>query len=284
MDEPTDQVMNHYAEVARKACREADRGVLTGVCASPAGDPCCGDPLSDGEALFLYAEETLAGLPAGALVASRGCGDPVACASLQPGERVLDLGSGGGIDAFIAARLVGPEGSVWGLDMTAEMVGLARRNASAAGVGNVTFLEGSIEHIPLPAGSVDVVISNCVINLCADKAAAFAEARRVLVPGGRLVVSDIVAFAPISAEVHDALSMLTGCRNGISEADSYARMVHACGFAHVSIEPKTMYTDEVLDEKARRKNLLPVLERTRDKNVDGLVGSAIVYGSVEEER
>lgn len=283
MNQPTDQTKGHYAEVARKARREADRAALESVCASPAAS-CCGDPLSGGEAHLLYGEETLAGLPAGALVASRGCGDPVARANLQPGERVLDLGSGGGIDALIAARLVGPQGSVWGLDMTPEMVDLARRNASAAGIENVTFLEGGIETIPLSAGSVDVVISNCVINLCADKAAAFAEARRVLASGGRLVVSDIVAFTPIPAETHDALGMLTGCRNGISEAASYEKMLHTCGFAHVRIEPKTLYTDEILHEKARRKNLLPVLTRIRDKNVGNLVGSAIVHGIAGEER
>lgn len=283
MNQPTDQTRDHYAEVARKARREADRAALESVCASPATS-CCSDPLSSGEARLLYGEEALAGLPTGALVASRGCGDPVARANLQPGERVLDLGSGGGIDALIAARLVGPQGSVWGLDMTPEMVSLARHNASVAGVENVTFLEGSIETIPLSAGSVDVVISNCVINLCADKAAAFAEARRVLASGGRLVVSDIIAFASIPAETHDALGMLTGCRNGIPEAASYEKMLHTCGFAHVRIEPKTLYTDEILHEKARRKNLLPALARIRSRNVGGLVGSAIIHGIAGEER
>ncbi len=282
MEESANQMRGHYAEIARKARREAGREACPGA-SSSAAEPCCEDS-SPNEACFLYGDEALSGVPVGALMASRGCGDPVSHANLQPGERVLDLGSGGGIDALIAAQLVGPGGSVRGLDMTAEMVDLARCNASAAKAGNVTFLEGTIERVPLPDQSIDVVISNCVINLCADKAAAFAEVRRVLAPGGRLIVSDIVAFSPLPAEAYDALCMITGCRNGISEATTYESMLHACGFARVRIEPKTAYTDEVLHEKAHRKHLLPELERLRTKSIGGLVGSAIVYGSVREER
>lgn len=250
-------VKQHYSEVARNAA--------TGCC-----------DLTTGEALGLYSGSDLEGIPAEALAASRGCGDPVAKAALHPGERVLDLGSGGGIDALIAARAVGAEGHVYGLDMTAAMVELARRNAAVSGIHNVEFLEGAIESIPLPAASVDVVISNCVINFCENKAAVFAEARRVLALGGRIVVSDIVAFKPVPPAASDALCEVTGCRNGIASVRDYERMLHECGFARVSIEQKTLYTNEVLHEKAQRKGRMPAYETAIAAKAGATCGSAIV--------
>ncbi|MDN4508959.1 methyltransferase domain-containing protein [Gordonibacter sp. RACS_AR49] len=272
-------IARHYADVARAAAGAAG---ATSTAAPSA--PCCCEPAAAGEAFSLYAREVLAGLPARALAASRGCGDPVARANLQAGERVLDLGSGGGIDALIAARLVGAHGHVWGLDMTPDMVKLARRNAADAGIANVDFLEGGIERAPLPDASMDVVISNCVINLCQDKAAALAEARRVLAPGGRLVVSDIVALRPVPAGAYDDLCTLTGCVNGISSTDAYERMLRACGFDRVAIEPKTVYTTEVLEEKAMRKGREAAFRRVAAQGGGGTCGSAIVFARVEEER
>lgn len=264
-DRETAEISAHYANVARNVqtafgCRE-----------------CCeGDPAQAGEAFLLYAKEVLEGIPQEVLAASRGCGDPVAKANLAPGERVLDLGSGGGIDALIAARLVGSEGCVSGLDMTPDMIALAKRNAKTAGVGNVEFVEGDIEHVPFPDASLDVVISNCVVNLVKDKQAVFSEIRRVLIPGGRLVVSDIVAFSPLPGQSGRPLSVITGCRRGITQVQNYREMLERCGFTRISIEPKTIYTIDVLREKAQRKGHMSEFEEALHFNVDSVCGSAII--------
>lgn len=267
----TAEIAAHYRDVAHAAKRIGE-----------ACECCEPDPAQAGEAFSLYAEEVLAGIPKGALAASRGCGDPVAKAGLQAGERVLDLGSGGGIDALIAARLVGPKGHVYGLDMTPDMVALARKNAAEANIKNVEFVEGSIDQIPLPDASVDVVLSNCVINLCENKEAVFAEAKRVLASSGRLVVSDIVAFSPIPQGAEEALSRITGCRRGITPTDRYREMMASCGFSHCNIEPKTVYTIEVLREKAERKGRAEALETALRFDVDSVCGSAIVCGRAPE--
>lgn len=302
----TAEIAEHYGEVARRAAQVASRagaasktkvasgagmasraGAASGseaVSGSAATCECCeSDPARAGEAFSLYASEVLAGLPEGALAASRGCGDPVAKANLQPGERVLDLGSGGGIDALIAARLVGSEGYVFGLDMTPDMVALARRNAEEAGIGNVEFIEGSIDDIPLPDNAVDVVLSNCVINLCENKQAVFAEAKRVLAPSGRLVVSDIVAFSNIPEGAEEALAHITGCRRGITPCGRYREMMAACGFSRCDIEPKTVYTEKVLREKAERKERTEALETALRFEVDSVCGSAIIRGHVPDQ-
>lgn len=263
-----DAVVEHYRDVATAA-------------AEAGGCSCCDDSTGS-EATRLYSEKILEGIPIETLAASRGCGDPVAIVGLRPGERVLDLGSGGGIDALIAARLVGKQGFVHGLDMVPEMVDLARKSAKQAGIGNVAFVEGDIADIPLDDDSVDVVISNCVINLCEDKTAVFREVSRVLTPGGRMVVSDIVAFEPIPANAREALCTVTGCRNGIPDAAGYEKMLHGCGFDDVALEPKTIYTVDVLHEKATRKHhedCLPFI----DDDVDGITGSVIVRASIDEE-
>lgn len=267
-------VQAHYAEVAAAIAQQVPAATASSC-------PCCESEANatatQGEAGNLYEAAATEGLPAAALAASRGCGDPVAKANLQPGETVLDLGSGGGIDALIAAQLVGPAGKVLGIDVTEEMVQLARRNASEAEAANVEFLHGRIEQLPLPDSSVDVVISNCVINFSDDKPAVLAEACRVLKPGGRLTVSDIVAFHAYPSELDQPLRTITGCTNGITLHDEYLRLLQRVGFAKASIEPKTTYTLDVLHEKATRKNRLTAWEKVTGRaEADGCCGSAII--------
>jgi SAM-dependent methyltransferase len=205
---------------------------------------CCGrdstvqrDPITSN----LYSAEDRADLPVLALSASLGCGNPTALAQLKPGEIVLDLGSGGGIDVLLSAKRVGPTGKVYGLDMTDEMLELARENKQKAGVENVEFLKGEMEQIPLPNGSVDVVLSNCVINLSADKDRVLVEAFRVLKPGGRLAISDIVVRGPVPREVRLSLELWGGCVAGaLDEADYRAKLAKA-GFVNIDLEPTRIY-------------------------------------------
>jgi SAM-dependent methyltransferase len=227
-------VRDHYAAAARQA-----RAGATSACCEPS---CCGtteatDPISAN----LYAPEETAALPATALLASLGCGNPTALAELHPGEVVLDLGSGGGIDVLLSARRVGPSGKAYGLDMTDEMLALARDNQRQAGVTNVEFLKGDIEHIPLPDASVDVIISNCVINLSADKRRVLAEAFRVLKPGGRFAVSDIVVRGEIPPEVRRSLELWVGCVAGALQEGEFTRLLGEVGFADAAIEPTRVY-------------------------------------------
>ena len=264
-------VQKHYSEVANNILSQLDGEAVVGA------SSCCDAPAKASEARFLYAQEALSQLPNGAVAASRGCGDPVAQADLQPGERVLDLGSGGGIDALIAAHLVGPEGHVFGVDMTESMIELATRNAADAHVGNVEFLQGAIENLPLEDESVDVVLSNCVINFSNDKPRVLREALRVLRPGGRLVVSDIVSYAPIADASYWPLCRIVGCTNGMQPATEYERMLKECGFAQVTLQPKTTYTREVLLKKAQQKDRMGFYEQLADDNaLDGASGSVII--------
>ncbi len=208
---------------------------------------CCGsgstaascDPISSN----LYSREEGATIPETALLASLGCGNPTALAQLNPGETVLDLGSGGGIDVLLSARRVGPSGKAYGLDMTEEMLALARENQKKAGVDNVEFLKGEIENIPLPDNSVDVIISNCVINLSADKDKVFREAFRVLKPGGRLAVSDIVVRGDVPPEIQRSLELWAGCIAGALRDTDYANKLRAAGFQTVDVEPTRIYTE-----------------------------------------
>jgi len=189
----------------------------------------------------LYAPGETAGLPAGAIQASLGCGNPVALAELRPGEIVLDLGSGGGIDVLLSARRVGPTGKAYGLDMTDEMLALARENQGKAGVENAEFLKGEIEAIPLPDASVDVVISNCVINLSANKRRVFAEVFRVLKPGGRFAVSDIVVKGEVPGLIRRSMEAWAGCFAGVLEEDEYRALLVEAGFEGVDVEPTRLY-------------------------------------------
>jgi len=198
------------------------------------------DPITSG----IYADSETSGLPAEARAASLGCGNPTALAELKPGETVLDLGSGGGIDVLLSAGRVGPTGKAYGLDMTDEMLALARENQRKAGVGNVEFLKGEIEQIPLPANSVDVIISNCVINLSADKDRVLAEAFRVLKPGGRLAVSDVVVRGEVPAEIRRSVELWIGCVAGALEEREYRDKLAAAGFEGIDLEPTRVYRVE----------------------------------------
>ena len=217
------------------------------VTAASSGSSCCGSASSRGDCdpitSNLYGQET-AGLPQEAVAASLGCGNPTALAELKAGETVLDLGSGGGIDVLLSARRVGPTGKAYGLDMTDEMLALARENQRKAGVANVEFLKGEIESIPLPDASVDVIISNCVINLSADKDRVFAEAFRVLKPGGRFAVSDVVVRGEVPAAIRRSVELWIGCVAGALEHDEYRGKLMKAGFEDVELEPTRIYRAE----------------------------------------
>ena len=197
----------------------------------------CGDPITS----YLYSDAETGGLPADAVTASLGCGNPTALLALEPGQTVLDLGSGGGIDVLLSAKRVGPSGFAYGLDMTDDMLALARRNQAAAGATNVEFLKGTIESIPLPDDSVDVIISNCVINLSSDKDAVLREAFRVLKPGGRFAVSDVVVRGEVPADIRRSMELWVGCVAGALEESEYASKLRAAGFADVHVEPWRIY-------------------------------------------
>jgi SAM-dependent methyltransferase len=227
-----------------KSAREVAEGDRTSCCSTT----CCGGSAGDPITSNLYQDAETAALPEKAVLASLGCGNPTALAELNPGEVVLDLGSGGGIDVLLSARRVGPSGKAYGLDMTDDMLALARENQRAAGLKNVEFLRGEIEAIPLPDRSVDVIISNCVINLSADKGQALREAFRVLKPGGRFAVSDVVVRGEVPPEVRRNMELWVGCVAGaLSEAD-YTRLLEEAGFSAVGIEPTRVYQFE--DAKA----------------------------------
>ena len=192
----------------------------------------------------LYDESERSGLPADAVAASLGCGNPTALAKLQPGEVVLDLGSGGGIDVLLSAKRVGPTGKAYGLDMTDEMLALARENQKKAGVQNVEFLRGTIEEIPLPENTVDVIISNCVINLSGDKDRVLREAFRVLKPGGRLAVSDVVIRGEVPAAVRKSMELWVGCIAGALQEAEYREKLQTAGFEAIDVEPTRIYQME----------------------------------------
>jgi arsenite methyltransferase len=209
------------------------------------GSSCCGASASSGCAdpitSNLYDEKQTNALPQEAVLASLGCGNPTALAQLNPGETVLDLGSGGGIDVLLSAKRVGPTGKAYGLDMTDEMLTLANENKRKAGAENVEFLRGEIEHIPLPDNSVDVIISNCVINLSADKDAVLREAFRVLKPGGRFAVSDVVTRGEILPEIRRSVLLWVGCVAGALDEVEYRGKLSATGFENVDVEPTRIY-------------------------------------------
>jgi arsenite methyltransferase len=233
----TDNVKHIVREKYGQAALRAKTGSATSCCGgSPAVDPCC-DPITSN----LYDAPQEGEVPDLALRASLGCGNPTALAELKLGETVLDLGSGGGIDVLLSARRVGPAGKAYGLDMTDEMLALAEENKRESGLENVEFLKGEIEHIPLPDNSVDVIISNCVINLSSDKDRVIKEAFRVLKPGGRFAVSDVVVRGEIPAEIRKNMELWVGCVAGALGDDEYVAKLAKAGFDGIDIETTRVY-------------------------------------------
>ena len=239
----SDLKQNIKAKYGEAATRVETGATSASCCGSSA---CCGSTTATWDPITadLYDEKQKAGLPAEAILASLGCGNPTALAELEPGQVVLDLGSGGGIDVLLSAKRVGPTGKVYGLDMTDEMLALANENKRRAGADNVEFLKGDIEQIPLPDASVDVIISNCVINLSADKRKVLSEAYRVLKPGGKFAVSDVVVRGFVPAEVRSSMELWIGCIAGALEEQEFIRLLREAGFAKASIEPTRIYKAE----------------------------------------
>jgi arsenite methyltransferase len=233
-------VREKYGQAALRAAG----GNETSCCSTS----CCGGAASDPITSDLYTQAETASLPEKAVLASLGCGNPTALAELHEGEVVLDLGSGGGIDVLLSARRVGPTGKAYGLDMTDEMLDLARENQRKAGAENVEFLKGEIEAVPLPDNSVDVIISNCVINLSTDKRQVLAEAFRVLKPGGRFAVSDVVIRGEVPADVRRSMELWVGCVAGALNEEQYQQRLLEAGFEQIGIEPTRVYEFE--DAKA----------------------------------
>lgn len=259
-------VRERYAEAARQVS-DGNKKSCCGTSASAivsARDPITSD---------LYDDAQRAQLPEKAVQASLGCGNPTALATLNPGETVLDLGSGGGIDVLLSARRVGPDGKAYGLDMTDEMLELARKNAAEAGATNVEFLKGQLEAIPLPSDSVDVIISNCVINLAADKSVVLREAYRVLKPGGRFAVSDIVVRGEVPAEIRRSVELWIGCVAGAMEELEYRAKLEAAGFRDIEIVPTRIFRAEEAKEFIETAGLDPA---TVGPKVDGKFMSAFV--------
>jgi arsenite methyltransferase len=261
-------------EIVREKYGEAARRVSsgrTGCCGGTGaeGIPSARDPVTSD----LYRADEKALLPTAAIDASLGCGNPTALAELSPGETVLDLGSGGGIDVLLSAKRVGPSGWVWGLDMTDEMLDLARRNAAEAGATNVDFLKGELEAIPLPESSVDVIISNCVINLSAEKDRALREAFRVLKPGGRFAVSDIVVRGEVPAAIRRSVELWIGCVAGALEEREFRARLEAAGFVDVEIVPTRIFGYQEARDLAEQAGLDASLVTSE---IDGKFMSAFV--------
>jgi SAM-dependent methyltransferase len=267
----TATVREKYGEVARRVLTgegsPSDCCTSTGCCAGSAAASC--DPITSD----LYDEGQMAILPADALLASLGCGNPTALAELHEGETVLDLGSGGGIDVLLSATRVGPTGRVYGLDMTDEMLALATENARKAGATNVEFLKGELEHVPLPDDTVDVIISNCVINLSRDKRRALSEAYRVLKPGGRFAVSDVVVRGEVPEAVRKSMELWVGCVAGALEESEFLRLLEEVGFESPSIEPTRVYRVEDAAAFLRGTGADP---ETLARELDGAFMSAFV--------
>jgi arsenite methyltransferase len=258
-----DVIQQKYGEAAIRAKTGQEKG---GCCGTSCG---CGDPITSN----LYGADEAGAVPDTAIAASLGCGNPTALIQLEEGQTVLDLGSGGGIDVLLSAKRVGPTGKVYGLDMTDEMLALARENQQKAGATNVEFLKGEIEQIPLPDNSVDVIISNCVINLSADKGQVLREAFRVLKPGGRFAVSDVVVRGEVPAAVRKSMELWVGCVAGALHENDYRTYLSDAGFESIDVEPWRVY--EVEDAKQF------LTEAGLDVNalaseVDGKIASAFI--------
>ncbi len=250
---------------------KSDNASQRGCC----GSDCCTSTMDDPITRNLYSTTELDGLPIAATLASRGCGNPTALAELHAGEKVLDLGSGGGIDVLLSAQRVGPTGFAYGLDMTDAMLEVAERNRVEAGVKNVTFLKGIIEAIPLPDQSVDVIISNCVINLSADKHQVLREAYRVLTPGGRFAVSDIVIQGHLPSVIQKDMEAWAGCIAGALEEEVYRRLLNEAGFTAIEIEVTRRYSLQEAAESGASAAIAELSQAERDE-LDGKFVSAFI--------
>jgi arsenite methyltransferase len=271
MDSTRENVRKRYGEIARKVTAGgAKSSCCSSSCCSPGTDAAAKDAISTD----LYSGQELAELPLEAYLASLGCGNPTALAQLSPGETVLDLGSGGGIDVLLSARRVGPEGFAYGLDMTDDMLQLAELNQLAAGVTNVKFLKGTIEHIPLPDCSVDVIISNCVINLSADKDRVLSEAFRVLKPGGRFAVSDMVIDGEMPESLKADVEAWSGCVAGALSVDDYRAKLASAGFADVDVAATRIH--RIGDMLASGFEALRKLSEAEQQMIDGRLWSAFI--------
>jgi SAM-dependent methyltransferase len=283
MNDVKEVVKERYGEAARRAAAGGDAGCAPGGdCCGPKSS-CCSqgavelyDPITSN----LYEEGETAGLPAEALLASLGCGNPTALAQLNPGETVLDLGSGGGIDVLLSAKRVGPTGKVYGLDMTDDMLALANENKRRAGVENVEFLKGEIEDVPLPDNSVDVIISNCVINLSGDKKRVIQESFRVLKPGGRFAVSDVVVRGAVPDAVRKSMELWIGCVAGALDETDFADLLKNAGFEDVQIEPTRIYGGDDARAFVEGAGLEPSVAAA----IDGKFMSAFVRGRKPERK
>ena len=264
-----DVIQQKYGEAAIRAKTGQEKG---GCCGTSCG---CGDPITSN----LYDADEAGAVPDTAIAASLGCGNPTALIELEAGQTVLDLGSGGGIDVLLSAKRVGPTGKVYGLDMTDEMLALARENQQKAGATNVEFLKGEIEQIPLPDNSVDVIISNCVINLSADKAQVLREAFRVLKPGGRFAVSDVVVRGEVPAAVRKSMELWVGCVAGALHENDYRAFLSSAGFESVDVEPWRVY--EVEDAKQFLTEAGLDVEALASE-VDGKIASAFIRATKPE--
>jgi SAM-dependent methyltransferase len=275
-DATTTEAREDVREVVKEKYGQAVKAVLKGAKPSCCGSSSADKPLgfTDPITRDLYTSDETSSLPADALLASFGCGNPTALAELRPGEVVLDLGSGGGIDVLLSARRVGPTGKAYGLDMTDEMLELANANKKKAGATNVEFLRGNIENIPLPSNTADVIISNCVINLSGDKDQVLREAFRVLKPGGRLAVSDVVLRKPLPDAARKSMELWTGCVAGALVDVDYEAKLKAVGFADVGIEPTRVYTRDDVAEMASSSSGPETEAALRD--LEGTVMSAFV--------
>ncbi len=266
----------HVQDAVREKYGAIARSVGSSGCCGPSACGCA-DPITSN----LYSNAETADLPAEAVAVSLGCGNPTALIDLKPGETVLDLGSGGGIDVLLSAKRVGPGGKVYGLDMTDDMLALARENQQKAGVRNVEFLKGTIEAIPLPDQSVDVIISNCVINLSVDKDAVLREAFRVLKPGGRFAVSDVVIRGELPTEVQRSLELWGSCIAGALRDDDYLAKLQAAGFVDAGLEPWRVY--QVDDARAFLAEAGVDVERIAPE-IDGKVASAFIRARKPEAK
>lgn len=257
-EEIKEKVKEYYGSIAKKVSSSSE-----GLCCSASSccvSYCCGDA---SDSSLIYSPEYIQGLPYEAVNASLGCANPLSIADLKEGEKVLDLGSGGGIDVFMASKYVGPKGYVYGLDMTDEMLSLANKNKDKMGITNVEFIKGYIEDMPIRNETVDIIMSNCVINLCENKEKALSEAYRVLKIGGRLAIADMVVLKDIPQDVKKSAELWVGCIAGAISVKEYESILYKVGFKNVEIEPVNTYTRDVIKKITNCKKL-----HEDDANVD----------------